>query len=100
MPDTPDTRDTRDGLSTPQIAGFSGLRTGLRRPDGRSIRAVAKTIQMRSARRKSEAKKAAAAKAGAPLQIPFLLNHGRAWINGNEVGGSDPRFAHLDRSYD
>jgi hypothetical protein len=61
---------------------------------------VAKTIQMRSARRKSEAKKAAAAKPGAPLQIPFLLNHGRAWINGNEVGGSDPRFAHLDRSYD
>ena len=25
---------------------------------------------------------------------------GRAWINGREVGGTDPRFAHLDRSYD
>jgi hypothetical protein len=61
---------------------------------------MAKTIQLRSARRKSEAKKAAAARRDAQLQIPFLLDHGRAWINGNEVGGSDPRFAHLDRSYD
>ena len=25
---------------------------------------------------------------------------GRAWINGREVGGADPRFAHLSRSYD
>ena len=25
---------------------------------------------------------------------------GRAWINGREVGGADPRFAHLDASYD
>jgi hypothetical protein len=25
---------------------------------------------------------------------------GRAWINGHEVGGPDPRFAHLGRSYD
>jgi len=25
---------------------------------------------------------------------------GRAWINGCEVGGSDPRYAHLSRSYD
>jgi hypothetical protein len=32
--------------------------------------------------------------------MPFFLNHGRAWINGNEVGGSDPRFAHLNHSYD
>jgi hypothetical protein len=28
------------------------------------------------------------------------LKNGRAWINGREVGGTDPRFAHLDRSYD
>jgi hypothetical protein len=35
-----------------------------------------------------------------PTPIPFFLNHGRAWINGDEVGGADPRFAHLDRSYD
>ena len=66
---------------------------------------MAKTIQMRSARRRSQAKKAAAA--ATPTrpqdglqQVPFFLNHGRAWINGNEVGGADPRFAHLDRSYD
>jgi hypothetical protein len=28
------------------------------------------------------------------------LTNGRAWINGREVGGTDARFAHLDRSYD
>lgn len=26
--------------------------------------------------------------------------HGRAWLNGHEVGGTDPRFAHLHRSHD
>jgi hypothetical protein len=25
---------------------------------------------------------------------------GRSWINGREVGGVDPRYAHLSRSYD
>ena len=25
---------------------------------------------------------------------------GRAWINGREVGGADPRYGHLGRSYD
>jgi hypothetical protein len=65
---------------------------------------VAKTIEMRSARRRSKAKKAAAAATAAgsseQLQVPFFLNHGRAWINGDEVGGSDPRYAHLNCSYD
>jgi hypothetical protein len=28
------------------------------------------------------------------------VNAGRAWINGSEVGGTDPRYAHLNRSYD
>ena len=60
---------------------------------------------MRSARRRSRAKKAAAAKAPPAkpqdsLSAPFFLNAGRAWINGSEVGGSDPRYAHLNRSYD
>lgn len=27
-------------------------------------------------------------------------SRGRAWINGREVGGLDPRYAHLARSYD
>lgn len=27
-------------------------------------------------------------------------SRGRAWINGREVGGESPRFAHLSRSYD
>ena len=25
---------------------------------------------------------------------------GRAWINGREVGGAEPRYAHLTESYD
>jgi glutathione S-transferase len=25
---------------------------------------------------------------------------GRAWINGEEVGGADPRFAHLSAAFD
>jgi hypothetical protein len=65
---------------------------------------VAETIEMRSARRRSQAKKAPAkpppAKSQDQMSGPFFLNHGRAWINGDEVGGPDPRFAHLDRSYD
>jgi hypothetical protein len=31
---------------------------------------------------------------------PVLIRFGRAWINGAEVGGTDPRWSHLDRSYD
>ena len=25
---------------------------------------------------------------------------GRVWLNGREVGGPDPRYAHLGRTYD
>ena len=25
---------------------------------------------------------------------------GRAWINGDEIGGADPRYLHLSKSYD
>jgi hypothetical protein len=35
-----------------------------------------------------------------PEPQQLKLNNGRAWINGHEVGGPDPRFAHLNRSYD
>jgi hypothetical protein len=64
---------------------------------------VAKTVSMKTARRRSRARKAAeSAAARPPLAEPvaFSLHQGRAWINGDEVGGSDPRFAHLNRSYD
>jgi hypothetical protein len=27
-------------------------------------------------------------------------SRGRAWINGREVGGPDPRYSHLSRSHD
>jgi hypothetical protein len=70
----------------------------------RDDQAVAETIKMRPARRRSRTKKAAPkappAKPQDPLSVPFFLDHGRAWINGDEVGGPDPRFAHLNRSYD
>lgn len=29
-----------------------------------------------------------------------LNTRGRAWVNGHELGGEDPRFAQLTRSYD
>lgn len=35
-----------------------------------------------------------------PIPASALSTGGRAWINGREVGGTDPRYAHLDRSYD
>ncbi|MFL5894841.1 MAG: hypothetical protein ACJ76Z_06970 [Thermoleophilaceae bacterium] len=35
-----------------------------------------------------------------PVREPLFVKGGRAWINGREVGGTDPRFAHLNRSYD
>ena len=34
------------------------------------------------------------------LPAPSSADAGRAWINGREVGGTDPRYAHLSRSYD
>jgi hypothetical protein len=46
---------------------------------------------------------ARARRAAAKLQRdrkPLFVKGGRAWINGAEVGGTDPRFAHLNRSYD
>ena len=35
-----------------------------------------------------------------PHPGPVARRAGRAWINGREVGGVDPRFAHLAASYD
>jgi len=54
--------------------------------------AVAQTIRLPPPRRRKPIKPPRAPKPPA--------GHGRAWINGSEVGGTDPRFAHLDRSYD
>ena len=67
---------------------------------------MAETISMRTARRKRVRKQAPAAAAAAagreadPSRVRALMHSGRAWINGSEVGGTDPRYAHLDRSYD
>jgi hypothetical protein len=33
-------------------------------------------------------------------RLPSPRGGGRAWINGREVGGSDPRYSHLDVSHD
>jgi hypothetical protein len=35
-----------------------------------------------------------------PLPAAGSPGRGRAWINGREVGGGDPRFDHLAVSYD
>jgi hypothetical protein len=62
-----------------------------------------KRVSMTSARRKSRAKRAgesAPARAPVARAVPSFVSKGRAWINGNEVGGSDPRYAHLNHSYD
>jgi hypothetical protein len=63
---------------------------------------VAKTISLRSARSRRQARKSAeAATARAQARrLSLLFDHGRAWINGSEVGGCDPRFEHLNHSYD
>jgi hypothetical protein len=62
-----------------------------------------KRVSMTAARRRSRAKRAgesAAARPPVSQSVPYFLNQGRAWINGREVGGSDPRYAHLNHSYD
>jgi hypothetical protein len=59
----------------------------------RTIAPVAQTIRLRPPRRRRPTKPP-------PLRPKPLTGYGRAWINGSEVGGTDQRFAHLDRSYD
>lgn len=54
---------------------------------------MAQTIQMKPPRPPRPPLKRA------PRRPPRTAE-GRAWINGSEVGGADPRFAHLNRSYD
>ncbi|MEA2396655.1 MAG: hypothetical protein QOK25_211 [Thermoleophilaceae bacterium] len=36
----------------------------------------------------------------APRRFGPRPSVGRAWVNGREVGGKDPRYRHLDDSYD
>ena len=47
---------------------------------------------------------AAAAAATTPDGIhpsyPEPPRHGRAWLNGREIGGADRRYAHLTRAHD
>jgi hypothetical protein len=33
-------------------------------------------------------------------RLPSPRGGGRAWINGREIGGSNPRYSHLDANYD
>lgn len=49
--------------------------------------------------RAARARRNAAARP-AKRREPLWDKSGRAWINGREVGGTDPRFAHLNNSYD
>jgi hypothetical protein len=56
---------------------------------------VADLTPLRPQRRYSRA-----AKPPPKRREPLWAKGGRAWINGAEVGGTDPRYAHLNRSYD
>jgi len=38
--------------------------------------------------------------AAAAARRRLAATGGRAWINGREIGGPDPRFAHLSRVHD
>ncbi len=42
----------------------------------------------------------AAAPAGTHPAYPEPPRHGRAWLNGHELGGADRRYAHLTRAHD
>jgi hypothetical protein len=57
---------------------------------------------MRTARKRTRRRVPVTASPPGRDQTPAYGAHdpGRAWINGAEVGGPDPRYAHLDRSYD
>jgi hypothetical protein len=39
-------------------------------------------------------------RAGPRRRDPGERRRGRAWINGREIGGTDPRYAHLSLSHD
>ena len=43
---------------------------------------------------------AAAATADLDAACPEPPRHGRAWLNGHELGGADRRYAHLTRAHD
>jgi hypothetical protein len=62
------------------------------------MRAVAQTTPLLPHR--AAKKRAARPRAARQERPPLWTPGGRAWINGREVGGTDPRFAHLNRSYD
>ncbi len=57
---------------------------------------VSRTIRNRA----QPAEPAASRTAQARRRLNSPRGGGRAWINGREVGGSDPRYAHLARCYD
>jgi hypothetical protein len=50
--------------------------------------------------RPTRAVRRSSAKPPSKPRQPLFAASGRAWINGSEVGGTDPRYAHLNRSYD
>lgn len=67
---------------------------------GQSARARARS-RMRDL---AAAASTAAATATSPHDVhpayPEPPRHGRAWLNGRELGGSDRRYAHLTRAYE
>jgi hypothetical protein len=80
----------------PQIAAYSGVFDWTRFGGGRTMPPVAQLTP----RRRGRAGRRSAVKPPPQPREPLWVNRGRAWINGSEVGGTDPRYAHLNRSYD
>ena len=64
-------------MRNPEVISLPRERASVRRAHAQRLRRV------REARRRVESARG-----------------GRAWINGREVGGADPRFAHLDGGFD
>jgi hypothetical protein len=73
--DAPEAAGTMKPMSDATPIQFARRRSG-RRPDDRP---VARAIEARKT---------------------LGTGRGRVWLNGSEVGGTEPRFAHLAASYD
>ena len=58
------------------------------------------TLPSRAARRRGRRPRPLPHAGTGPGRVRASGGPGRAWINGREVGGPDPRYLHLTASYD
>ena len=57
-------------------------------------------LSQQTARRQGELHRAKADSETAYTVAPHRNLSGRSWINGQEVGGTDPHYGHLEHTYD